>query len=58
MRTLKPLTVMLENVPGVQHFELFKKVVGELGRLGYKPKVRVVDVKDFGVPQRRKRLIL
>lgn len=58
VRTLKPLTVMLENVPGVQHFELFKKVVGELGRLGYKPKVRVVDVKDFGVPQRRKRLIL
>lgn len=58
VRELRPLAVMLENVPGIQDYDLFKKVVNDLSDLGYKPKFKVLNVKDFGVPQKRKRLIL
>lgn len=55
---LKPLTIMMENVPGLIDYFLFKKVLKELDKLGYKPEVDIVDIKNYGVPQRRKRLVL
>ncbi len=48
---------MMENVPGLINYYLFKQVVKELNELGY-PKVDIVDVKDYGVPQRRKKLVM
>ncbi|MBD3337614.1 MAG: DNA (cytosine-5-)-methyltransferase [Candidatus Lokiarchaeota archaeon] len=55
---LKPLTIMMENVPGLINYYLFKNGVRELKRIGYNPNVEIVDVKDYGVPQKRKRLVL
>lgn len=58
VKELKPLTVMMENVPGLINYYLLKYVVKELDNLGYCPKVNIVNVKDYGVPQNRKRLIM
>lgn len=58
VKALKPLTIMMENVPGLVNYSLFKRVVKELGDMGYNPKVKVVNIQEFGVPQRRKRLVM
>lgn len=58
VKELKPLTIMMENVPGLKDYSLFKKVKQELKILGYNPKVHIINVKDYGVPQNRKRLIM
>jgi DNA (cytosine-5)-methyltransferase 1 len=55
---LKPLTIMMENVPGLQDYYLFKKIIKDLRQLGYYIKVQVVNVKNYGVPQNRKRLVV
>jgi DNA (cytosine-5)-methyltransferase 1 len=58
VKGLKPLTIMMENVPGLMNYTLFKRVVKELEHLGYSPKVQPVKIQQYGVPQRRKRLVL
>ena len=58
VRGLKPLTVMMENVPGLINYSVFKYVVRELKKLGYSIEVKVVNLKDYGIPQRRRRLVL
>lgn len=55
---LQPLTIMMENVPGLIDYDLFKQVFARLKELGYNPKVEVVNVKDYGVPQKRRRMIM
>ena len=58
-QALKPYTIMMENVPGLVHYDLFKKALRVLKRAGYKwIDYKVVNVKDYGVPQSRKRLVL
>lgn len=58
VRELKPLTIMMENVPGLKDYYLFKQVVNELEKIGYKIEVKVVNVKNYNVPQNRRRLIM
>ncbi|MCX6236986.1 MAG: DNA cytosine methyltransferase [Bacteroidia bacterium] len=58
VKELKPLTIMMENVPALKDYSLFKKVKQELKEMGYNPKVHVINVKDYGVPQSRRRLIM
>jgi DNA (cytosine-5)-methyltransferase 1 len=58
VRDLNPLTIMMENVPGLVNYVLFKRVVSELKRMGYNPKVRIVRIQEYGVPQRRRRLVV
>lgn len=58
VKELQPLTIMMENVPGLENYYHFRHVFRELKRLGYEPKKSVVDVKDYGVPQSRKRLVV
>jgi len=58
VKALRPLTIMMENVPGLKDYSLFQDIVKELNVLGYAPKVKVVNVKDFGVPQSRRRLVM
>ena len=53
-----PVTIMLENVPGIETYKLFKQVYRRLKELGHNPKYKIVDVSKYGVPQRRKRLVL
>jgi DNA (cytosine-5)-methyltransferase 1 len=49
---------MLENVPGLSAHWSFQKLCRDLRALGYKVSWDVKDARHFGVPQRRKRLIL
>ncbi len=58
VKELNPLAIMLENVPGIINYYLFKKLVKELIKLGYHIDYKVVNVKNYKVPQRRKRLVL
>lgn len=59
VKELKPYTFMMENVPGLALDKSFKKALREIEKAGYfKPDWRVVNIKDYGVPQNRKRLVL
>ncbi len=58
VKELRPLTIMMENVPGFVNYTLFKRVFAELQRLGYNPKIQPVKIQEYGVPQRRRRLVL
>jgi DNA (cytosine-5)-methyltransferase 1 len=57
---LKPNAVMMENVPGLRRDSKLKDLCSTLEKLGYDVMggPRVVDAADFGVPQRRRRLVL
>ncbi len=54
---LKPKAIMLENVPGLQNYWLFRPFCVKLEQLGYKGHYEVLDASNYSVPQRRKRLI-
>ena len=58
VKDLKPKAIMLENVPGLADDGRFKKFTKQLSALGYKFDFKILDVADYAVPQRRKRLIL
>jgi DNA (cytosine-5)-methyltransferase 1 len=49
---------MLENVPGIVDYTLFKVIVRNLKKLGYFINYKVVNVAEYAVPQRRKRIVL
>ena len=56
---LMPYTFMMENVPGLIHYDLFHKAIERLKEVGYHYiDYKVVNVKDYGVPQSRKRLVM
>lgn len=55
---LRPVTIMLENVPGIINYALFKSLILNLEKIGYNVSYQIVDVADYSVPQRRKRLVL
>lgn len=55
---LRPLTIMMENVPGLQNYFKFQDMLKKLKGIGYRFDTAVVNVANYGVPQRRKRLIL
>lgn len=60
-RRYRPQWVVWENVPGAltaERGEAFRSIVGALAELGYGLAWRVLDAQHFGVPQRRKRLVL
>ena len=58
VKELMPITIMLENVPALANYTYFKKVVGQIKKLGYLIEYREVNIADYGVPQRRKRLVM
>ncbi len=57
---LMPDAVILENVPALdeRHLSRWKQFKATLERLGYVYEVKVYDAKNYGVPQRRRRLVL
>lgn len=57
-RELRPKAIMMENVPGLATDGRIRSVVKQLEQLGYSPRVQVHDAASFGVPQRRRRMIL
>ncbi len=60
IRQKRPKMVIWENVPNVlskKHCHNFDKYLDTLEDLGYESNYIVLNAKDFGVPQNRKRLI-
>lgn len=58
VRVLRPRVVMLENVGGLARDERLGKLVRQLRRAGYSVKTYLLNATLFGVPQRRRRLIV
>ncbi|NVO33097.1 DNA cytosine methyltransferase [Hymenobacter lapidiphilus] len=62
VKALRPKAIMLENVPGLYDDSRLRRFLKSLGKLGYhcefEDVVRVLNVAAYGVPQRRRRLIL
>lgn len=55
--SLLPKVVMLENVPGLKDSIQFQEFLFNMKTLGYYGEWKILNAKDFGVPQRRRRLI-
>jgi len=58
VKEVHPHIVSMENVPELSKEKVFGDFVGTLQAEGYFVSYKVVNVADYGVPQRRKRLIL
>lgn len=57
----RPKYVLLENVPGILSHDkgrTFQTILGTLFELGYYVEWKVLNSKDFGVPQSRKRVYI
>ncbi len=55
---LLPKHVMMENVPGLYHNQRFEDFKQAIEAAGYQVKAQLLNVRDYGVPQRRRRLVL
>ena len=53
-----PRALMIENVPGLLNDDRLRRIVHELRGLGYVCKAKLFDAMNFGVPQRRRRMIM
>jgi len=53
-----PRALMFENVPGLADDSRYRDLLQAISDLGYIPVDEVHDAADFGVPQRRRRLIM
>lgn len=58
VRALRPRAVMVENVPGLGRDRRSGELLEALRGLGYNARAYSVNALDFGVPQKRKRLII
>jgi DNA (cytosine-5)-methyltransferase 1 len=55
----KPTFILLENVKGLttnSHKPTFDKILSELKRIGYNVQWKILNSKDYGVPQNRERV--
>lgn len=58
VQELSPELVTMENVPGLIEHDVFKKFVKNLDESGYKSSYCIVTCSEYGIPQRRERLVL
>lgn len=61
IRDKQPRFFLAENVKGILHFahgEVFTRILEEMSVLGYKVKYRLFNAADYGVPQKRERVII
>jgi DNA (cytosine-5)-methyltransferase 1 len=58
IRSLAPKAFVVENVPGLRDDRKFRTFLRTLRRSGYGCRAYIVDATEFGVPQRRRRLIV
>jgi DNA (cytosine-5)-methyltransferase 1 len=55
----KPTFILLENVKGLttnSHRPTFEKILKELKRIGYNVQWKILNSKDYGIPQNRERV--
>ncbi len=58
IREGKPEIVSMENVPALKNQTVYLDFKRELEKLGYKVSADIVSCQNFGIPQRRRRLVL
>ena len=58
VRALLPKAIMMENVPALLNDVRLSRIKHELSHLGYSCRAEVLNAVNFGVPQRRLRMIL
>ncbi len=61
VKMLSPRAIMIENVPALATDQRMNKFIKEIAHLGYYAdcdSVKILDAAEFGVPQRRQRMIL
>lgn len=58
VRAIRPRAIMMENVPGLEKDKRFTTLLRSLRGAGYRLTWGIVDLANYGVPQRRKRLVL
>jgi DNA (cytosine-5)-methyltransferase 1 len=58
IRSMRPKAVMLENVPGLASSRRFKTFCDALQSMSYEISTDILNTVDYGVPQRRRRLVL
>jgi DNA (cytosine-5)-methyltransferase 1 len=60
VKEIKPTSFMLENVPGLpkKGLPLLEQALAMLNEEKYEMSMKVLDVADYGIPQRRKRFVL
>lgn len=61
VRTLKPKTLVMENVPGMLTIgggRVVSEIRNNLAALGYEVDIRILFAEDFGIPQERRRLFI
>ncbi len=57
VEALEPKAMMVENVPGLAFDSRFSSFCARMSELGYVGHHAILDAADYGVPQRRRRLI-
>ena len=58
IRSMKPKSVLLENVPGLASSKRYAAFRNALLSQGYRVKWDILNTLEYGVPQRRRRLVL
>lgn len=58
VRASTPEFVTMENVPGLEHHDIFREFVRALRGEGYSVEWSVLECARYGIPQRRRRLVL
>lgn len=60
IKELDPAAIMMENVAGLLTVgkPVFGEFVSKIRRWGYRPRWKIVQMADYGVPQSRRRLVL
>jgi len=57
-REFRPRWVVIENVVSMRKWSRYAEFLAELVNLGYQVSQQVLNAADFGVPQRRRRLLI
>lgn len=57
-RAFKPRWVVVENVIQMKRWKSYKKFIDEIKSLGYHIREQILNAKDFGAPQARRRLFI
>lgn len=55
---VQPTIVSMENVPELCKYDVFDDFYNNLKKLGYMVSYKIVDCSKYGLPQRRRRLVL